>query len=299
MSASVFLVPLAAVALAIPAVAALARLWLARRASVHANRAALWEILYGFDWGEVTTNNYGFAPTQLQAAERYQLQMYQELLDRARQAGLPRSTRLLEVSCGRGGGLAHLARAWPGELEAVGLDLSRRAIQACMRRHGLSSTLRFEAGSALSLPFPDGAFDVVVNVEASNDYGDYAGFFAEVARVLRPGGLFLYCDTCRRSDTTRGQRLRDAGFAAELEDVTANVIDACRIDAPRRKAILRRAPFFLRLLFGSRLRSYAALPGSRKFTALVEGRRRYLMTCARRLHGDAGPVQVRAAALAG
>ena len=52
-------------------------------------------------------------------------------------------------------------------------------------------------GSALDLPFPDASFDVVLNVEASNDYGDRRRFFREVARVLKPDGIFLYADSFR------------------------------------------------------------------------------------------------------
>ena len=49
-------------------------------------------------------------------------------------------------------------------------------------------------GNAESLPFADESFDAVINVEASHGYPDFPRFLAEVARVLRPGGHFLYAD---------------------------------------------------------------------------------------------------------
>ena len=49
-------------------------------------------------------------------------------------------------------------------------------------------------GDAENLPFPDESFDAVLNVEASHAYPHFDRFIAEMARVLRPGGHFLYVD---------------------------------------------------------------------------------------------------------
>lgn len=257
---------------------------LRRRKRRHADRAALWERLYGLDWGAVTTNNYGFAPAEGEAPERHQFQMYAEHLKALRGSGrLKGQTRLLEVSCGRGGGLAHLAAHWPpGSLEAVGLDLSENALRACRAAHGHLDNLTFRRGSALALPFPDASFDVVLNVEASNDYGDFPGFFAEVHRVLRPGGVFLYCDSRRQEDAVRvPQMLGEAGLQGEFRDITANILEACRLDSARRRRLIQaRAPWLLRALFGKELRSYAGVEGSAKYEAFRTGRRAYVMTCA-------------------
>ena len=44
----------------------------------------------------------------------------------------------------------------------------------------------FVQGNAESLPFADQSFDVVINVEASLHYLDFARILTEVKRVLRP-----------------------------------------------------------------------------------------------------------------
>ena len=49
-------------------------------------------------------------------------------------------------------------------------------------------------GDAENLPFVDQSFDAVINIEASHCYPGFPRFLAEVARVLRPGGHFLYAD---------------------------------------------------------------------------------------------------------
>ena len=55
-------------------------------------------------------------------------------------------------------------------------------------------------GNAEKLPFADQSFDAVINVEASHCYPRFPQFLDEVARVLRPGGHFLYTDVRRRKE---------------------------------------------------------------------------------------------------
>lgn len=263
---------------------AAARAWLRRqKASLGRRRDHLWDLFYGLDWGETTTNNYGYAPARGDDPERFQLQMYRQHLEALVASGrLGARTDLLEVSCGRGGGLAHLVEIWPVPVSAIGLDSSRNALIACREQHGTLDNLTFVHGSALALPFPDQSFDVVINVEASNDYGDYEGFFREVRRVLRPSGTFLYCDTRKAENASRvPEALRRAGLAGEFRDITANVIEACRQDSARRLRLLKgRAPWIYWTLFRHELCSYAAVEGSRKFKAFVKGERVYVTTLA-------------------
>ena len=169
--------------------------WLGGKAT--ASKSGRYELLYALPWGEVTTTNFGFAPAPGDHPERFQLQMYAELHKRLRAAGRTTGPRLLEISCGRGGGLRHLVELSDDDLFAVGLDLSSRAIRFCQAQHGRPGRLAFVRGDALRLPFAAGSFDVVVNVEASHAYGDDAALFAEVRRVLSPGGFFLYADSRR------------------------------------------------------------------------------------------------------
>ena len=246
----------------------------------HSRRPALWNRFYAAGWGETTTNNYGFAPAPGDHPQRFQHQMYRELLRRleARRPLTP-GLRMLEVSCGRGGGLDAFVSAAPVPIEAIGLDVADRAIAFCRTRYPGRA---FVAASALDLPFPDASFDVLLNVEASNDYGDRARFFREVARVLKPDGVFLYADNFRPSYLpAMHEQLAAAGLSGAFDDVTANVIDACRLDTARRRAAIRAAfPLATLLLFGKDLENYAAMDGSRKLGDFVHGRRSYLMTAA-------------------
>jgi len=259
------------------------RQYLRRLRDDHSRRPALWNRFYALDWRDTSTNNYGFAPAQGDHPQRFQHQMYLELLRLLKEKRpLEPDLKLLEVSCGRGGGLSAFVAAAPDVFDATGLDVAASAIAYCRKTYGTSDRLRFVEGSALDLPFPDASFDVVLNVEASNDYGDRPRFFAEVARVLKPGGVFLYTDNFRAADAGRmKEEMASAGFDANFIDVTGNVAEACRLDSPRRRELIRRqAPLLGRLMFRRQLENYAGVEGSGKYLAFAERRRAYLMTAA-------------------
>jgi SAM-dependent methyltransferase len=122
---------------------------------------------------------------------RYCIQLYHVTAAQIDLAG----KRMLEVSCGSGGGASYVMRNLK-PASYTGLDLNPASIDRCRERHQLSG-LDFVLGDAENLPFPDASFDAVVNIEASHQYPDFARFLIEVARVLRPGGHFLYSDSRR------------------------------------------------------------------------------------------------------
>ena len=99
---------------------------------------------------------------------------------------------VLEVGCGRGGGSTLLMRHYhPNSLIAV--DISRQAIERCKIAHATSG-VHFHQADAMALPFSEDQFDVVVNIESSHCYPSRKQFFAEVTRVLKPGGWLIYAD---------------------------------------------------------------------------------------------------------
>ncbi|GFG50527.1 phthiotriol/phenolphthiotriol dimycocerosates methyltransferase [Mycolicibacterium agri] len=146
---------------------------------------------------DVVFLNYGYEEDppmalELDAADepdRFPIQLYHRT---ATQAGGLADKDVLEVGCGHGGGASYLTRALR-PARYTGLDLNPNGIDFCRRRHRLLG-LEFVVGDAQNLPFPDQTFDAVINVESSIHYPDFRRFLAEVARVLRPGGHFLYTD---------------------------------------------------------------------------------------------------------
>jgi ubiquinone/menaquinone biosynthesis C-methylase UbiE len=121
---------------------------------------------------------------------RFQIQMYHRVATQVDQDFNGR--RVLEVGCGHGGGASYITRIL-GPTSYTGMDLNPAAIAFSQRRHNVPG-LDFVRGDAENLPFPDESFDAVINIESSHCYPGFSRFLAEVARVLRPGGHFLYSD---------------------------------------------------------------------------------------------------------
>jgi ubiquinone/menaquinone biosynthesis C-methylase UbiE len=129
--------------------------------------------------------------------------------------------------------------------------LNSSGIAFCQKRHNLPG-LDFVEGNAEDLPFGDESFDAVLNVEASHLYLQFPRFLAEVARVLRPGGDFLYADVRPRARIGEW----DAALAeAPMRMISQRVIneEVMRgVEASQQDTLAllgpvsRRAPSFLR-----------------------------------------------------
>jgi malonyl-CoA O-methyltransferase len=162
---------------------------------------------------------------------------------------------VLDLGCGTGHGAASLAARWPGA-RVIGLDASRGMLHEA-RRHAASSRVEWLHAEAESLPLPDESVDCVFSNLALPWCEDIDAVFAEVARVLRPRGLFTFTtvgpDTLielrsafRAADDTvhvhpftdmhdLGDGLVRAGFAEPVLDVSRYTLTYPSVDALMRE----------------------------------------------------------------
>ena len=102
-----------------------------------------------------------------------------------RSLGLPTGAVVLDLAAGTGDFCRELASSG---FTPIGIDLS----------YGMLANARTDAplvqGDALRLPVPDGAVDGVTCGFALRNLRDLTPFFAELARVLRPGGRIALLD---------------------------------------------------------------------------------------------------------
>ena len=98
---------------------------------------------------------------------------------------------VLEVAAGTGAVTRQLASTLPASVAIVATDLNPPMIEQA-RRVGTSRPVEWQPADAAALPFPDAAFDAVVCQFGVMFFPDKAVAFAEIRRVLRPGGLFLF-----------------------------------------------------------------------------------------------------------
>jgi SAM-dependent methyltransferase len=97
------------------------------------------------------------------------------------------AVRVLDVGCGTGKQLAANRARFP-RLTLIGVDRSRAMLTVARKR---STSVSWIHGDAQSLPIASGVVDYAVNQYSYPHIPDKIGFFAELARVLRPGGRFV------------------------------------------------------------------------------------------------------------
>jgi tocopherol O-methyltransferase len=157
--------------------------------------------LYRVFWGEHI--HHGLWPADGGTPRTAQEQLVSHLASRAQVA---RGSRVLDVGCGYGASGRWLA-AWL-DCQVTGITISTRQARYARRLNrsrGLSERSAVLRGDAAALPFRSGAFDVVWVIECLEHLADKAGFVADVARLLRPGGRFALC-SWQRGDAD-GERL--------------------------------------------------------------------------------------------
>lgn len=108
----------------------------------------------------------------------------------------PRGRRALDIGCG--GGLLAEEFARLG-CNVTGIDPSARSVAAARAHAALSGLdIAYRVGRGEGLPFPDSHFDIVYCCDVLEHVEDLDAVLAETARVLKPGGLYLF-DTINRT----------------------------------------------------------------------------------------------------
>jgi 2-polyprenyl-6-hydroxyphenyl methylase/3-demethylubiquinone-9 3-methyltransferase len=112
---------------------------------------------------------------------------------------MPEGLRALDVGCGGGYLSEELARLGFKVSGADPAPASLAAAQSHAKQSGL--TIDYREAQAESLPFPDGSFDLVTCCDVLEHVQDLNLVLSEIARVLKPGGIFIY-DTINRTFMT-------------------------------------------------------------------------------------------------
>jgi len=139
--------------------------------------------------------------------------------------------RILDVGCGTGSLTLLVARRLTPPGEAVGIDAAPRMIEIARRKaKEAGAAARFEAGVAEALEFADASFDLVVNSMFTHhiDTELKRRAFAEMFRVLRPGGTLVTADVDRPT-TLLGALL---GWGARYLLVQKELVDNLRGELP-------------------------------------------------------------------
>jgi ubiquinone/menaquinone biosynthesis methyltransferase len=106
-------------------------------------------------------------------------------------APLSPGVRVLDLACGTGDITFALADAGA---RSVGLDITARMVELARAKRPSVANPGFLVGDMMALPFGDATFDVITTGYGIRNVPVIAEAAAEMARVLRPGGVLLSLD---------------------------------------------------------------------------------------------------------
>lgn len=139
---------------------------------------------------------------------------------------------VLDVACG--GGIVVCAFA-PVVRHATGIDMTPAMLDRArlLAAETGVTNVSWREGDVTALPYPDGAFTIVVTRFAVHHFPDPSAVFAEMMRVCAPGGRIVVVDTFGSADRAKAatfnrlEKLRDPSHVrclalAELKDLFRN-----------------------------------------------------------------------------
>jgi tocopherol O-methyltransferase len=219
-------------------------------------------------WGEHV--HHGFWRTGRESSEEAVCDLVALVAERAE---ITESDRVCDVGCGYGGTARIFARDYGAEVTALTVSLAQRDYARSLQPEATNPTYLLR--DWLQNDLASDSFDAVIAIESSEHMADKAAFFAEVKRVLKPGGRFVVCawlakDRARNWETRwllepicREGRLEGMGSAEEYarlaedagldvsssEDISRQVKKTWPICASRAVKGLIRKPEYRRFLF--------------------------------------------------
>ncbi len=131
---------------------------------------------------------------------------------------------VLDVACGPGLVVCAFARV---ARHATGIDVTPAMLDRARElaaEAGLAN-VTWRQGEVLPLPYPDGAFSIVVSRFAFHHLEDPGAVLAEMRRVCRPGGTVVVCDLLAADDAGKAARFHAMEMLRDPSHVRALRLD--------------------------------------------------------------------------
>jgi SAM-dependent methyltransferase len=128
--------------------------------------------------------------------------------------GGTRGATIVDLGCGPGDLVVEISQRVK-DARITGIDLSPSMLLWAGRHATTDGRIKFLVGDAAAMPFDDASVDLVVSTLSMHHWDDPSGVFAEIDRVLRPGGVALIYDLGLLAYTP--EEMDEVAIAAGLE----------------------------------------------------------------------------------
>lgn len=134
--------------------------------------------------------------------------------DLAARLDVPAGGAVLETACGTGAVTRHLRRLLPQGTTLTVTDLAPPMVEQARRNVGERPGIEYRQADATDLPFADRTFDAVICQFSVMLFPDRVQGMREAARVMKPGGRFLF---------NLWDRLELNGFSRAVHEAVAQI----------------------------------------------------------------------------
>ncbi len=118
---------------------------------------------------------------------------------------LDATSRVLDLGAGYGGAARQIVKSTGARVAALNLsEVENRRNRQLNQDQGLADRIEVVDGSFEFIPFPGASFDVVWSQDAILHSADRGKVLQETARVLKPGGRFIFTDIMQTDDCPAG-----------------------------------------------------------------------------------------------
>ena len=158
------------------------------------------DLFYREVWGgeDIHVGLYESEGESIATASRRTVQQMAELAGE-----LTSDSRIIDLGAGYGGSVRYLARHFGCHCVALNLsEVENERNRQMNREAGLQDRIDVVEGDFASLDFPDAVFDLAWSQEAILHSGNREQVCAEAARVLKPGGRFIFTDPMQADDAS-------------------------------------------------------------------------------------------------
>jgi len=144
---------------------------------------------------QMGVNTEHLTQADLMSADQFHTRGLSATRDLAELAALSPGLEVVDVGCGLGGPARYLAAVY--DCRVTGVDIVAEfcsVAEMLTERVGLKDKVTFRHASALEMPFPENRFDAAWTFQAQMNIADKPAFYAEIFRVLKPGGRLVFQD---------------------------------------------------------------------------------------------------------